>query len=178
MTGFQYRKFQVTGFAVWSAHYQEGTRPVADEQPPGSCLQNRARSTGFPANCKRALLLSWPCATCYLFALSGKCGAPLVTVSLKAPCRLLRSWCTATQGLFFYHTRKVGLGIGVKWGAGVLFTHLTDEHGRTGWSAPALYRVKEAALGLIAGARSAVAGPAQYSREPVIRSTVAASAGS
>jgi lipid-binding SYLF domain-containing protein len=70
------------------------------------------------------------------------------------------------QGLFFYHTRKVGLGIGVKWGAGVLFTHLTDARGRTGWSAPALYRVKEAALGLIAGARSAVARPAHYSREP------------
>lgn len=57
------------------------------------------------------------------------------------------------QGLFFYHTKKVGLGVGVKWGAGVLVTHLVDEHGRSGWSAPALYKVKEAALGLIAGAR-------------------------
>ncbi|KAK9843432.1 hypothetical protein WJX81_002242 [Elliptochloris bilobata] len=58
------------------------------------------------------------------------------------------------KGLFFYHTKKVGLGVGLKWGAGVLVTHLVDEQGRSGWSAPALYKVKEAALGLIAGAGS------------------------
>ena len=42
--------------------------------------------------------------------------------------------------------------LGLKWGSGVLVTHLVDERGRPGWSAPALYKVKEAALGLIAGA--------------------------
>ena len=58
------------------------------------------------------------------------------------------------QGLFFYHTKKVGLGVGVKWGAGVLVTHILDEDGKESWSAPVLYKVHEVSLGLLAGAGS------------------------
>ena len=60
--------------------------------------------------------------------------------------------CCVGQGLFFYHTKKVGLGVGVKWGAGVLVTHILDEDGKESWSAPVLYKVHEVSLGLLAGA--------------------------
>lgn len=83
---------------------------------------------------------------------SGPCPPACLPASFQCFLLLSSLLFTSRQGLFFYHTRKVGLGIGVKWGAGVLFTHLVDEHGRAGWSAPVLYTVKEAAVGLIAGA--------------------------
>lgn len=59
------------------------------------------------------------------------------------------------QGLFFYHTRKIGLGVGFKWGSGVLFTHILDEDGKESWSAPVLYKVHEVSLGLLAGMAAA-----------------------
>lgn len=55
------------------------------------------------------------------------------------------------QGLLFYHTCKVGLGIGFKWGSGILIAHLQDEEGTVSWSAPCLFKIKEASLGLLAG---------------------------
>ena len=57
----------------------------------------------------------------------------------------------ASQGLFFYHTRKVGLGLGFKWGSGVFFTHILDEDGKEAWSTPVLYQIHELSLGLLAG---------------------------
>ena len=57
------------------------------------------------------------------------------------------------QGVFFFHTRKVGLALGVKWGAGVLLAHILDENGHESWSAPVLYKVNEVSLGLLAGAK-------------------------
>lgn len=42
--------------------------------------------------------------------------------------------------------------MGVKWGAGVLVTHILDEAGKESWSAPVLYKVHEMSLGLLAGA--------------------------
>eukprot|EP00884_Botryococcus_braunii_P003410 jgi/Botrbrau1/1306/Bobra.0063s0023.1 len=59
-----------------------------------------------------------------------------------------------SKGLLFYHTRKVGLGIGFKWGSGILIAHLQDEEGRVSWSAPCLFKIKEASFGLLAGAGS------------------------
>lgn len=55
----------------------------------------------------------------------------------------------AARGVFFMHTRKMGLGIGVKWGRGWLLM-------RTGldppkWSAPVFYKVKEGSFGFTAG---------------------------
>jgi lipid-binding SYLF domain-containing protein len=55
------------------------------------------------------------------------------------------------QGLFFSHTKKVGLAVGYKWGAGVLICHIIDENGKESWSAPVLYKVHEVSLGLLAG---------------------------
>jgi len=54
-----------------------------------------------------------------------------------------------SQGLFFYHTQKVGLGVGVKWGRGWLVM-------RTGldppaWSPPVFYKVLEGSIGFTAG---------------------------
>lgn len=47
------------------------------------------------------------------------------------------------------HTRKLGLGIGVKWGQGWLLmrTALDPPH----WSAPVFYNVKEGSFGFTAG---------------------------
>ena len=56
-----------------------------------------------------------------------------------------------SQGLFFYHTKKVGFVAGVKWGSGILIQHILDERGRESWSAPVLYKVHEVSLGLLAG---------------------------
>ncbi|KAK9909418.1 hypothetical protein WJX75_001922 [Coccomyxa subellipsoidea] len=55
------------------------------------------------------------------------------------------------RGIFFFHTRKVGLALGIKWGAGVLLAHILDENGHESWSAPVLYKVNEVSLGLLAG---------------------------
>jgi len=55
------------------------------------------------------------------------------------------------QGLFFYHTKKVGFVAGVKWGSGILITHILDERGRESWSAPVLFKIHEVSLGLLAG---------------------------
>ena len=55
------------------------------------------------------------------------------------------------QGLFFYHTKKVGFVAGIKWGSGILIQHILDERGRESWSAPVLYKIHEVSLGLLAG---------------------------
>ena len=55
------------------------------------------------------------------------------------------------QGLFFYHTKKVGFVAGVKWGSGIFVQHILDERGRESWSAPVLYKIHEVSLGLLAG---------------------------
>lgn len=55
------------------------------------------------------------------------------------------------QGLFFYHTKKVGFVAGVKWGSGIFIQHILDERGRESWSAPVLYKIHEVSLGLLAG---------------------------
>ena len=62
-------------------------------------------------------------------------------------CRELRP-----QALFFYHTKKVGLAIGVKWGRGFLLvrTNGRDEVPAT-FSQPVFYKVKEGSFGLTAG---------------------------
>ncbi len=54
--------------------------------------------------------------------------------------------------MFFFHTKKVGLALGLKWGAGVLLAHILDEAGHESWSAPVLFKVHEVSLGLLAGA--------------------------
>lgn len=53
------------------------------------------------------------------------------------------------RGVFFMHTRKLGLGFGVKWGRGWLLmrTALDPPH----WSAPVFYSVKEGSFGFTAG---------------------------
>ncbi|CAK0764281.1 hypothetical protein CVIRNUC_003142 [Coccomyxa viridis] len=56
------------------------------------------------------------------------------------------------RGLFFYHTKKVGFVAGVKWGSGILITHILDERGQESWSAPVLFKIHEVSLGLLAGA--------------------------
>ena len=63
------------------------------------------------------------------------------------------------QGLFFYHTKKVGFVAGVKWGSGILITHILDERGQESWSAPVLFKIHEVSLGLLAGALSALGLP-------------------
>lgn len=40
---------------------------------------------------------------------------------------------------------------GVKWGSGILITHILDERGRESWSAPVLFKIHEVSLGLLAG---------------------------
>ncbi|BDA42658.1 probable SH3 domain-containing YSC84-like protein 1 [Coccomyxa sp. Obi] len=55
------------------------------------------------------------------------------------------------RGIFFFHTKKVGLALGLKWGAGVLVAHILDENGKESWSAPVLFKVHEVSLGLLAG---------------------------
>ena len=63
------------------------------------------------------------------------------------------------QGLFFYHTKKVGFVAGVKWGSGILITHILDERGRESWSAPVLFKIHEVSLGLLAGVLSVLGPP-------------------
>jgi hypothetical protein len=57
-----------------------------------------------------------------------------------------------SQAIFFYHTTKVGLGIGVKWGRGFLLvrTNGRDESPAT-FSPPVFYKLVEGSLGLTAG---------------------------
>lgn len=59
---------------------------------------------------------------------------------------------SAARGLFFYHTRKVGLVVGAKWGNGFLITRVGGP-GETPvrWSAPVFYRVHEGSIGFTAG---------------------------
>ena len=64
------------------------------------------------------------------------------------------------QGLFFYHTKKIGFVAGVKWGSGILITHILDERGQESWSAPVLFKIHEVSLGLLAGAPSVLGRPA------------------
>ncbi len=56
----------------------------------------------------------------------------------------------ATQGVFFMHTRKMGLGLGVKWGGGWLLMRTALDPPR--WSHPVFYRVQEGSIGFTAGA--------------------------
>ena len=56
------------------------------------------------------------------------------------------------QGLFFYHTRKVGFIVGAKWGSGFLFTRVSAaDESPARWSAPVFYKVQEGSIGLTAG---------------------------
>lgn len=54
------------------------------------------------------------------------------------------------QGVFFMHTTKLGLGLGLKWGSGWLLMRTALDPPR--WSAPVLYHVKEGSIGFTAGA--------------------------
>ena len=57
------------------------------------------------------------------------------------------------QGLFFFHTRKVGLLAGIKFGRGFLLERQSPPHEQPArWSAPVFYTVQEGSFGLTAGA--------------------------
>ena len=66
---------------------------------------------------------------------------------------LLRPTLSRLQGLFFFHTRKVGLLAGIKFGRGFLIERQSppDEQPAR-WSAPVFYTVQEGSFGLTAGA--------------------------
>ena len=75
---------------------------------------------------------------------------------LKRPRRHIWLSLRALQGAFFYHTTKVGLGVSVKWGSGLLILRKegdgTSEFGSLNlWSAPVFYKVQCASLGVSAG---------------------------
>mmetsp|Transcript_6107 Transcript_6107/g.17489 ORF Transcript_6107/g.17489 Transcript_6107/m.17489 type:complete len:299 (+) Transcript_6107:190-1086(+) len=55
----------------------------------------------------------------------------------------------AARGVFFMHTTKLGLGLGLKWGSGWLLMRTALDPPR--WSAPVLYHVKEGSIGFTAG---------------------------
>lgn len=55
----------------------------------------------------------------------------------------------AARGVFFMHTRKLGLGVGVKWGRGWLLMRTALDPPQ--WSAPVFYNVKEGSFGFTAG---------------------------
>ena len=62
-----------------------------------------------------------------------------------------RSNCRG-QGLFFFHTRKVGLLAGIKFGRGFLIERRsTPGEQPARWSAPVFYTVHEGSFGLTAG---------------------------
>lgn len=68
----------------------------------------------------------------------------------------MTSFTSCLQGAFFYHTTKVGLGVSLKWGGGLLIVRKEDkEESGEGfanlWSAPVFYKVQCASLGVSAG---------------------------
>ena len=61
----------------------------------------------------------------------------------------------AAQGLFFFHTRKVGFLAGIKFGRGFLIERQgADGEQLARWSAPVFYTVNEGSFGLTAGPSS------------------------
>lgn len=87
----------------------------------------------------------WHCVDFYVDQASCACTSD-ETLKVSEEVAALR-----LQGLFFYHTKKVGFVAGVKWGSGILITHILDERGRESWSAPVLFKIHEVSLGLLAG---------------------------
>ena len=57
--------------------------------------------------------------------------------------------CWWAQGVFFMHTTKLGLGVGVKWGRGWLLMRTALEPPK--WSPPVFYKVQEGSIGFTAG---------------------------
>ena len=137
--------------AIDAARVSRSSPLIVQRAPPQSSWDPRADVTAYigtaPINTDRHARRSEPTMSAERPPLD----EGWISCSLPTSARTL-------QGLFFYHTRKVGLVVGAKWGSGFLITRLgvPGEEGPVRWSAPVFFRVHEGSIGLTAGTLSGI----------------------